>query len=47
MDGASRLLVWVDAKEPAKSTVGVELSKLADTDERGSASGSGATRWRP
>lgn len=33
-DGASRLLVWVDAKGPTRSTVGVEHSKLADADER-------------
>lgn len=33
-DGTSRLLVTVDAKGPAKSTVVVEHSKLADAGER-------------
>jgi hypothetical protein len=33
-DGTSRLLVSVDAKGPAKSTVVLEHSKLADADER-------------
>jgi hypothetical protein len=33
-DGTSRLLVTVDAKGPAKSTVVLEHSKLADADER-------------
>jgi hypothetical protein len=33
-DGTSRLLVTIDAKTPAKSTVFVEQSKLADADER-------------
>jgi hypothetical protein len=33
-DGVSRLLVTVDAKAPARSTVFVEQSKLADADER-------------
>ena len=33
-DGTSRLLVAIDAKTPAKSTVFVEQSKLADADER-------------
>jgi hypothetical protein len=33
-DGVTRLLVTVDAKAPAKSTVFVEQSKLADADER-------------
>ncbi|MGH9231308.1 MAG: hypothetical protein ACRD07_21705 [Acidimicrobiales bacterium] len=33
-DGTSRLLVWVDAKGPGKSTVVVEHSKLADAGER-------------
>jgi len=33
-DGTSRLLVTVDAKGPAKSTVTVEQSRLADADER-------------
>jgi hypothetical protein len=33
-DGTSRLLVTVDAKGPAKSTVVVEHSRLADADER-------------
>ena len=33
-DGTSRLLVTIDAKTPAKSTVVVEQSKLADADER-------------
>lgn len=37
-DGTSRLVVWVDAKGPAKSTVGVEHSKLADANERESRS---------
>jgi hypothetical protein len=32
-DGTSRLLVWVDAKGPGKSTVGVEHSRLADAGE--------------
>ena len=32
--GPSRLVVWVDAKGPARSTVGVEHSKLAGADER-------------
>ncbi|MGH9048344.1 MAG: hypothetical protein ACRDY4_01285 [Acidimicrobiia bacterium] len=33
-DGTSRLLVTVEAKGPAKSTVVVEHSRLADADER-------------
>jgi hypothetical protein len=33
-DGRSRLLVTVEAKGPARSTVVVEHSKLADADER-------------
>ena len=33
-EGTSRLLVTIDAKTPAKSTVVVEQSKLADADER-------------
>lgn len=33
-DGTTRLLVTVDAKGPAKSTVALEHSRLADADER-------------
>ena len=33
-DGVTRLLVTIDAKAPAKSTVFVEQSRLADADER-------------
>ena len=33
-DGTSRLVVWVDAKGPLKSTVVVEHARLADAEER-------------